>query len=123
MSTASPLFSVIRDRAVSAALRMREAMSKLNDDRGREDLLLHIGLHEGPCLAVMLNDRQDYFGQTVNVASRVQHLAQSRAILTTAQVMRDPRVVEILAAASITPQHRAIDLRGVSDRMDIFELP
>ena len=48
-----------------------------------EDLLLKIGIHEGPCLAVTLNDRQDYFGQTVNIASRVQGLAKSRAIFVT----------------------------------------
>ncbi|MFL5162136.1 MAG: hypothetical protein ACJ8CZ_06770 [Microvirga sp.] len=31
-------------------------------------------ISEGPCLAVTLNDRQDYFGQTVNIVSRIQHL-------------------------------------------------
>ena len=31
-----------------------------------------MGIHEGPCLAVTLNEQQDYFGQTVNIASRVQ---------------------------------------------------
>jgi len=63
------------DRAVKAALRMRDAIRDLD-----KDLLLKIGIHEGPCLAVMLNDRQDYFGQTVNIASRVQGLADSRSI-------------------------------------------
>jgi class 3 adenylate cyclase len=58
-------------RAVAAALRMREAMRGLNEERKRDDFLLKIGIHEGPCLAVMLNERQDYFGQTVNIASRV----------------------------------------------------
>src|SRR5215211_742358 len=47
------------DRALAAALRMREAMGHLNAERGGQDLLLKIGIHEGPCLAVMLNDRQD----------------------------------------------------------------
>src|SRR3712207_1907048 len=47
------------DRAVAAALRMREAMRRLNAERGREDLLLKIGIHEGPCLAVTLNDRSE----------------------------------------------------------------
>ena len=37
----------------------------------------------GPCLAVNLNDRQDYFGQTVNIASRVQGLADPNVILAT----------------------------------------
>ncbi|MGH6780012.1 MAG: adenylate/guanylate cyclase domain-containing protein, partial [Bradyrhizobium sp.] len=36
------------DRAVAAALRMREAMRRLNEERGGEDLLLKIGIHEGP---------------------------------------------------------------------------
>src|SRR5438045_5777795 len=66
------------DRAVAAALKMREAMQDLNDGHKREDLLLKIGIHEGPCLAVVLNDRQDYFGITVNIPARVQALADSR---------------------------------------------
>src|SRR5678815_458953 len=71
------------DHALSAALRMREAMQKINAERGSEDLLLKIGIHEGPCLAVTLNDRQDYFGHTVNTAARVQSLASSRSIFAT----------------------------------------
>ena len=67
------------DRAVAAAIRMRQAMQELNEKSGREDLLLKIGVHEGPCIAVTMNDRQDYFGQTVNIASRVQGLATSRS--------------------------------------------
>src|SRR2546430_2330171 len=70
------------DRAMAAALRMRQAMHRLNDGRNGHDLLLKIGIHEGPCLAVVLNDRQDYFGTTVNIAARVQGLADSRSILT-----------------------------------------
>jgi class 3 adenylate cyclase len=77
------------DRAVSAALRMREAMDRLNAERGNEDLLLKIGIHEGPCLAVVLNERQDFFGQTVNIAARVQGLATSQAICATGQVVEN----------------------------------
>ncbi|HYD04844.1 MAG TPA: adenylate/guanylate cyclase domain-containing protein, partial [Reyranella sp.] len=75
------------DRALAAALRMRKAMDELNRKENIGDLLLKIGIHEGPCLAVTLNERQDYFGQTVNIASRVQNLAVSRAILATASVV------------------------------------
>src|SRR6202167_23388 len=44
------------DRALAAALRMREAMTRINAERRNEDLLLKIGIHEGPCLAVTLNN-------------------------------------------------------------------
>src|SRR6516164_5645062 len=80
------------DRALTAALRMREAMGRLNDGHNGHDLLLKIGIHEGPCLAVVLNDRQDYFGTTVNIASRVQALAESRAILATKSVVADRKL-------------------------------
>src|SRR3954467_7412046 len=78
------------DRGLSAALKMREAMDDLNRRANTGALLLKIGLHEGPCLAVNLNERQDYFGQTVNIASRVQGLAVSRSILATAPVVDNP---------------------------------
>jgi class 3 adenylate cyclase len=35
----------------------------------------------------MLNERQDYFGQTVNIAARVQGLATSQAIHATGGVV------------------------------------
>src|SRR4030095_5224944 len=49
------------DRALAAALRMRDAMRDFNAKHPGENLLLKIGLHEGPCLAVMLNSVADYF--------------------------------------------------------------
>jgi class 3 adenylate cyclase len=69
------------DRAVAAALRMREAMRDFKDAGTGDGLLLKIGIHEGPCLAVVLDKRQDYFGRTVNIAARVQDLADSRSTI------------------------------------------
>ena len=58
-------------------------MRSLKEGSGHEDLLFKLGIHEGPGLAVTLNERQDYFGQTVNVAARLQGLAFSRSIFAT----------------------------------------
>jgi len=111
------------DRAMAAALRIRDAMLALNAQRGGEDLLLKIGLHEGPCLAVVLNDRQDYFGQTVNIASRVQGLAASRAIYATGPVVSHPQTANLLAANGVQPlvQHR--ELRGIPETVPVYEIP
>ena len=111
------------DRAVRAAVGMRGAMRKLNEARGSEDLALNIGLHEGPCLAVMLDDRQDYFGQTVNVASRVQGLADPSAILATKPIVESANVGKILADAGVVATERqSSSLRGVTEQVPIFEL-
>ncbi|HEV8679534.1 MAG TPA: adenylate/guanylate cyclase domain-containing protein [Stellaceae bacterium] len=111
------------DRAVAAALRMREAMHDFNAQHAREDLLLKIGIHEGPCLAVVLNERQDYFGQTVNIAARVQGLAQSRAIFATGSVVEHPKTADLLSASGLTalPQQRL--LRGIPEEFAVYEIP
>ena len=111
------------DRGLAAALRIREAMRALNQQRQNEDLLLKIGIHEGPCLAVTLNDRQDYFGQTVNIASRVQCLAVSRSILATGSIVDHPQAFELLEADGIKPTARRLPVRGLADEMAVYEIP
>src|SRR5262249_57700988 len=101
------------DRALAAALRMREAMTRINAERGNDDLLLKIGIHEGPCLAVRLNNSQDYFGQTVNIAARVQGLASSRAIFVTRPVVEDPKAAKILQTQSLRPSIRPPPLPAI----------
>ncbi len=111
------------DRALAAALRMREAMTRINAERHNEDLLLKIGIHEGPCLAVTLNNSQDYFGQTVNMAARVQGLASSRAIFATKSVVEDPKSAQILENLSLRPSEQRAALRGIADETTVYEIP
>ena len=111
------------DRALTAALRMRDAIGGVGSDTRKEDLLLKIGIHEGPCLAVMLNDRLDYFGQTVNIAARVQGLATSRAIFATKPVVEYPQSAALLAAAGIAPRPQNAALKGVAGEVAVYEIP
>jgi class 3 adenylate cyclase len=110
------------DRAVRAAMRMREEMRQINEKRGSQDLALNIGLHEGPCLAVTLNDRQDYFGQTVNIASRVQGLADPTAILATQPIVESAEVARLVGEAGYRTSSRQLSLRGVSEAFTIYEI-
>ncbi|MGE0734056.1 MAG: adenylate/guanylate cyclase domain-containing protein [Alphaproteobacteria bacterium] len=111
------------DRALSAALHMREAMRSLNESRQREDLLLKIGIHEGPCLAVTLNDRQDYFGQTVNIAARVQGLAVSSEIFATGPVVLHADSSKLLEGKGLAPAPQQRTMRGVSEAVAIYSIP
>jgi class 3 adenylate cyclase len=111
------------DRALAAALRMRDAMTRINAERKNEDLLLKIGIHEGPCLAVTLNNSQDYFGQTVNIAARVQGLASSRAIFATKPVVDDPKATKLLETSGLHPSMQRAALRGLADETTVYEIP
>jgi class 3 adenylate cyclase len=111
------------EHALRAGLRMRRAMKELNKARGTEDLIVKIGLHEGPCLAVMLNERQDYFGQTVNVAARVQSLSTNQEIHITQPVIGAPEVAAIIEREAIKPIRKEAALRGIADKMVVYEIP
>lgn len=106
------------DRALAAALRMRASVRDL-----KKDLLIKIGIHEGPCLAVTLNDQLDYFGQTVNIAARVQGLADERAIFVTRPVVQNPQVEKIIRQNKLVPTEQLASLRGVSDKMAVYQIP
>ena len=109
------------DRAIAAALRMREAMRDIK--HGDRDLMLKIGIHEGPCLAVTFNERQDYFGQAVNIAARVQGLAASRSIFATESVVGHPQSSSLLETSGLKAQPQRAALRGIADEVTVYEIP
>jgi len=111
------------DDGVAAALDMRRAMDELKARREHHDLQVKIGLHEGPCLAVTSNDRLDYFGQTVNIAARVQGLAQSRAIHVTEPIVKDAAVAERLREEGLAAVPKRALLKGIKDELTVYEIP
>jgi class 3 adenylate cyclase len=110
------------DRALAAALDMREAVRRVDSDRRRADLVLKIGIHAGPCLAVMLNERLDYFGQTVNIAARVQGIAAPDEIVVTKPIVDDAPAAALLKAAGLAPSRQRAMLKGVAGEVAVFKI-
>jgi class 3 adenylate cyclase len=81
-----------------------------------------MGLHEGSCLAVTLNGQQDYFGQTVNIASRVQGLAASRSIVATEQVVQNAQASALLATSGLQMAAKRVALSGIAGEMAVYEI-
>ena len=87
-------------RPVGAVRAMLKAQQELaNPPDGMLPLTLKAGIHAGPCIAVTLNDRLDYFGSTVNIAARLEHLSLGGDIVISDAVRCDPEVAELLAQA------------------------
>ena len=59
--------------ALRAILKAQRILAAPPD--GSLPLMLKVGIHSGPCIAVTLNDRLDYFGGTVNMAARLEGLS------------------------------------------------
>jgi len=85
--------------ALRTALNAQRALADPPAAGGRP-LLLKAGLHFGPCIAVTLNDRLDYFGSTVNIAARLQTLSSGADVIVSSSVTSDPEVADWLAAPS-----------------------
>lgn len=87
------------------------------DHRYGEKTGLKLGLFAGPCYVVSANGALDYFGQTVNVASRLQHLAESSEIVA-------PR--ETIAAAGLAGlevvDEREVSVKGVATPIAVARL-
>lgn len=97
---------------VNAAVAMQAAVGRINAARGGRDLLLKIGGHRGPCLAVTSNDRLDFFGQTVNLASRVQALAGPGEICLTPEILDADGARAALSAYHLKDERA--DVRGLA---------
>lgn len=73
-----------------------------------EGIVIKLGLHAGPCIAVTLNDRLDYFGSTVNLAARLQGQSRGGDIVVSEMVAGDPAAAAIIEALAMTQESAAI---------------
>lgn len=109
---------------IRASLEMAEKLRELNASRqiAPHELGLKVGLHEGTVLAVNADERLDYFGQTVNIAARVQGLASAGEIWLTRPVFEANRVAPLLAEQGYRHEQRSVRLKGVSDATTVFRM-
>lgn len=106
--------------AVRAAIAMRDEIASFNRSQPNRELILKIGVHKGAAIAVTLNDRLDYFGQTVNLAARVQNLAGADEIYISQDVHAAAGVD--VALHGFTVDQQVARLRGVHKELNVFRI-
>ena len=100
---------------MTAGLEILRGMAQLNQSRPDYPLRLKLGLHAGPAIAVTLNERLDYFGSTVNIASRLEGQAHGDDLVVSAEIMRDPAVQRVLMEAGAFITEFTTPLKGFVD--------
>ena len=85
-------------------------------------MILKIGIHRGAAISVNLNDRIDYFGQTVNIASRVQNSAGGDEIYLTEGLYNSPGAAELLQENGCTVELVLLQLRGIEQQVKIYKV-
>ena len=99
--------------AVRAVLSMQDEVQNFNRGRSDSGIILKIGLHQGACIAVTVGGVLDYFGSTVNTASRLEHQCHGGEVIISAAVLADPEAREALSGRTVTED--SATLRGLSE--------
>ena len=110
-------------RPAPALRAITNAQSALaSPPEGVRPLTVKAGLHAGPCIAVTLNERLDYFGSNVNIAARLEPLSTGEDCVITSDVRRDPEVLELLSdpASGLAAEPSEASLKGFDN--ESFEL-
>jgi class 3 adenylate cyclase len=84
-------------------------------------IVVKLGLHCGPCIAVTLNDRLDYFGRAVNLAARVQGESHGGDIVLSEDMAAEPGVAERLAA--LAPVAETARVKGFAEPVSLLRIP
>jgi len=82
---------------IDAVRASRQIHDAFHPARADTPIRLRISLNTGPCIAVRLNANADFFGGTVNVAAKLQSLAEGHQIAMSDATYRAPGVAAYLA--------------------------
>jgi class 3 adenylate cyclase len=97
--------------AAQAALEMFERLDDFNRTNATR-LVLKVGIHRGDAIVMSGRHGTDYFGQTVNIASRIGAIATPGEIVLSDAVHRGSAVPPLLAGYEVREEQAS--LKGVS---------
>jgi class 3 adenylate cyclase len=96
-----------------AMLDVQQALA--NPPDGVMPLHLKAGMHSGPCIAVTLNDRLDYFGSTVNMAARLEGLSTGNDVIISRAIFEDTSVAELVNSGEYEASPFEMTLKGFEE--------
>ncbi len=117
------VMAVFRSAAdgLHAMLEVQQELAEPAD--GSMPLTLKAGLNTGPCIAVTLNDRLDYFGSTVNMAARLEGLSSGSDVIISGSVYEDAKVRELIESQGFTVAEFDMQLKGFdNERFELWKV-
>lgn len=107
------------EESVLAAAEMLKTWSEFQSGHeNAEHLDIKIGIYTGPCTVVTANQVIDYFGQTVNTASRVQHIAGPRELIVPREMFSEDAIPEGLKLV----EYFSTTVKGIEEPLQLVRL-
>lgn len=105
--------------ALKAALRAHEEFKK-REWASVGYLQIKMGIHTGNAIVVTLNDSADYFGNTVNLAARIQSSVDDHSIRFSRRVFEDADVLDFLKKNHAVLRKRMESFKGINDAVEVY---
>ena len=106
-----------------ACLEMQRDVDEFNRNSPHDDLVvMKIGLHHGPTIAVESGGRIDYFGRTVNIAARLSAASVGRDIVTSAHVWERPETQQACRNHGFSLGKFQANLKGIQGVFTLYRL-
>ena len=102
--------------AVRASFLIHRAFHPVRED---SPIRLRISLNTGPCIAVRLNSNADYFGGTVNIAAKLQALAEGHQIAMAETTYRAPGVAEFMTEHGAVAEPMTYTSKALVDAVQV----
>ncbi|MDM8523736.1 DUF5939 domain-containing protein [Desulfococcaceae bacterium HSG8] len=106
------------------ALDMIQKIDKLNEEWEQHGygIGLKVGLNKGPALTVLNDERLDYFGQSINIAARIQGLAGAGEICLSDSVYKESGIEQLVTQNGYLSEYTEAHLKGVGNRMPVYKI-
>ncbi len=107
--------------ALKAAMESQRRIIEYFENRN-EKVQVKMGLHSGQTLVVTLNERIDYFGSTVNLASRISSQADANEVLISEDVFNSGNSKKIIAQYARTIKKTRQKFKGLEGEYNIYHI-
>lgn len=107
---------------VGAAYAIQKGLADFNNQHTNKPIMIKLGLHYGPCIAVNMNGLLDYFGTTVNLAARLEGQSKGGDIVISTAVWEDTSVQSLITDNSIMVKPFQTKIKGFDESFHLYRL-
>lgn len=107
---------------VGAAWAIQQEIDTFNANHPDDPITIKLGLHKGPCIAVTLNERLDYFGTTVNLAARLEGQSKGNDIVISEDLWQEPSVQQLIQSKGVKVTEFETAIKGFDEHFRLYRL-
>ncbi len=111
--------------ALKAALESQKSLISYRNSKTKpenERIEVKIGLHTGTTLVVNLNGKLDYFGSTVNMAARIQGIANPNEVVISENIFKNEESRKIIISYTKTVTKSKRVFKGLNGEYTIYQI-